>query len=177
LALGPFLLGLYAVVLAVIRGDPLAAAEAFTRTCSYPFSTLAVTAPPGECHYLCTVAAQGHTWIVRPERLGIRRGCVVVVNRQLAVANAFEDVIHDRWPRIGRALRRAYDALGLPVSRLIRSRAVADVVYLAMKPAEWFFYVALLLVDRGEPEERVARMYAPPKAREPRMAPALPCPM
>jgi hypothetical protein len=96
---------------------------------------------------------------VRPERFGQRGGLVIVVNRQLATANAFEDLLHERWPRFGRLARRVYDRLGLPVSRYLRWRWLADFVYLAMKPAEWLFYVALLLLDRGSPEARIDRMY------------------
>ncbi len=83
------------------------------------------------------------------------------MNRQLAVANAFEDLLHARWPRFGAFARRAYDRLGLPVSRWICTRWMADLVYLAMKPAEWAFYLVLVLVDRECPEARIDRMYRP----------------
>lgn len=115
---------------------------------------------PGNCHYLCTVAARGHRWLVRPERLGVRGGEAIVVNRQLAVANAFEDLLHTagpaRPPR-ARHLRRPR----APGDRLIRWRLVANVIYLAMKPAEWAFYAVLLALDPGDPEARIARMYRP----------------
>ncbi len=91
--------------------------------------------------------------------MGVRHGHPVVVNRQLATANAFEELLHTRWPRFGRFARRTYDALGYPVSRHLKSRWVADAVYLAMKPAEWAFYLALLLLDPGDPEARLGRMY------------------
>ena len=81
------------------------------------------------------------------------------MNRQLAVANAFEDLLHERWPRFGAAARRTYDALGLPVSRWIRWRWAADLVYLAMKPAEILFYLVLRATDTGDPEARIDRMY------------------
>ncbi len=154
----PLLLGLYAVLHAWWRGHPAGAIEAFTQTCGEGYFAQ-LQKPVGDCHYLCTVAAQGHPRLVKPERLGRRRGRPILVNRQLAVANAFEDLLHERWPRFGRAARRLYDRLGLPVSALIRSRWVADAVYLAMKPAEWGFYLALLLLDRSPPEGRIDRMY------------------
>jgi hypothetical protein len=157
LLLTPALVGLYAAVHALILGDSLAALQVFTHACAGTFAQL--QSPPADCHYLCTVAAQGHPWLVRPERVGRRRGAPILVNRQLAIANAFEDLLHERWPRFGRLARRAYDRLGLPVSRLIRHRAVADTIYLAMKPAEWAFYLVLLLVDRTPPESRISRMY------------------
>jgi hypothetical protein len=154
----PLLLGLYAAVHALWLGHAGGAADVFTQTCGE--GVFAQIKPPaGDCHYLCTVAAQGHPRLVKPERMGRRRGQPVLVNRQLAVANAFEDLLHERWPRFGRAARRLYDRLALPVSALIKSRWVADAIYLAMKPAEWLFYLALLLFDREPPEGRIARMY------------------
>jgi hypothetical protein len=159
LAGAPVLLGAYAVLSALVTHRALAGALAFTETCEHTFSRLPIQHVPGNCHYLCTVAARGHGWLVRPERLGVRGGETIVVNRQLAVANAFEDLLHVRWPRFGRLCRAVYDRLGLPVSRVIRWRLVADVIYLAMKPAEWAFYAVLLALDPGDPEARIDRMY------------------
>ncbi|MFO0626568.1 MAG: DUF6688 family protein [Polyangiales bacterium] len=162
LAAGPALvmIGAQAVLQALLFHDPRGLVWTFTQTCAGPLSTLTrVVEPVGDCHYLCTVAAQGHPWLVGPERMGVRHGHPVVVNRQLATANAFEDLLHTRWPRFGRLARRTYDALGYPVSRHLRARWLADAVYLAMKPAEWLFYLALLLLDPGDPEARLGRMY------------------
>jgi hypothetical protein len=131
----------------------------FTETAEWVLSQR--TPPPGGCHYLCTVAARGHPRLVRPLRPGVRRGRPILVNRQLALANAFEDLLHSRWPRLGRVARTTYDRLGLPMSRVIRSPWAADAVYLAMKPFEWSFALALLLLDPGEPEARIERMYRP----------------
>ena len=159
LAASPALLGGYAVLTALVTHRAAAGVLAFTQTCEHTFSRLPIQHVPGNCHYLCTVAARGHGWLVRPERLGVRGGETIVVNRQLAVANAFEDLLHARWPRFGRLCRAVYDRLGLPVSRVIRWRLVADAIYLAMKPAEWAFYGVLLALDPGDPEARIDRMY------------------
>lgn len=162
------LLGAQAVIQALLFHDARGLVWTFTQTCAGPLSALTrVVEPAGDCHYLCTVAAQGHPWLVRPERMGVRNGHAVVVNRQLATANAFEDLLHARWPRFGRLARRTYDALGYPLSRHLRTRWVADAVYLAMKPAEWLFYLALLLLDPGDPEARLDRMYRAPAAQNP----------
>ena len=158
LAASPVLAGVYIVAMRLQGGDWRAAARVFSNTCGHALSGLPVP-PPQDCHYLCTVAARGHTAIVRPERLGRRGGRVIGVNRQLAVANAFEDLLHTRWPKFGRMARRVYDRVGLPLSRVIVTRWMADVTYLLMKPAEWFFYLALLLLDRTPPEARIERMY------------------
>jgi hypothetical protein len=159
LAFSSLIAGAWAVVEAALFLRPGAALEAYTATCSHPLSRLPVVIVEGDCHYLCTVAARGHARLVRPQRIGRRRGQPIVVNRQLAVANAFEDLLHQRWPRLGRLARATYDRLGYPVSRHIRSRLVADLIYLAMKPAEWAFTLALLLLDPGSPEARIDRMY------------------
>jgi hypothetical protein len=159
LAASPVLLGIHAVLHAAWLGHPAAALQVFTRTCGYTLSQLPIVELPGDCHYLCTVAAHGHAWLVRPIRLGRRGGTPIIVNRQLAIANAFEDLLHERWPRFGRTARRLYDRMGLPVSRYISAAWAADVVYLAMKPLEWAFYMTLLLLDPRAPEERIDRMY------------------
>jgi hypothetical protein len=159
LFLGPALLGVDAVLHALWRGHPGAVLDVFTHTCGHVLSQLPVVEVPEHCHYLCTVAARGHGWLVRPQRLGVRGGVTIVVNRQLALANAFEDLLHERWPRFGRVARRTYDRVGRPICRYLRRPLLADLVYLAMKPAEWIFYVTLLLLDRGEPEARIDRMY------------------
>lgn len=159
LALSPVLLALHALVQAAWRGHPLGALDVFTRTCGHTLSQVPIVVVPEECHYLCTVAARGHRFLVRPERVGKRGGVPILVNRQLAIANAFEDLLHERWPRFGRWARRTYDRFGLPVSRYIRSPWAADAVYLAMKPFEWCFALALLLLDRRDPERRIDRMY------------------
>ena len=153
------LIGLHAVAHAVWLGNAAGALQVFTRTCGYTLSRVPIVELPGDCHYLCTVAARGHAWLVRPLRLGRRGGRPIVVNRQLAVANAFEDLLHERWPRFGSTARRTYDRLGLPVSRWIRAAWMSDAVYVIMKPLEWGFYLALILIDRGAPEERIDRMY------------------
>lgn len=50
-------------------------------------------------HYLCTVATCGSPKVVKPIRLGINNGEEIIVNRQLLVANAFEDIIMKKYPK------------------------------------------------------------------------------
>lgn len=160
LATAPVLVGVYAVVMAALHHRPTAALDVFTETCGHALSRLPIQhIVVQDCHYLCTVAARGTPSLVRPERLGERNGHPILVNRQLAVANAFEDLLHARWPRFGRLARATYDRLGWPVSRYITRAWMADLVYLAMKPFEWGFYATLLLLDRDDPERRIDRMY------------------
>lgn len=133
--------------------------KAFTMTADWTFSQQ--TPPPPleyDGHYLCTVAAGGHKKVVRPLRFGTRLGKPIIVNRQLCIANAFEEMIHDKTPRFHRWVRNFYDTHGYPLSRLITTPLRADFVYLLMKPLEWLFLTALYLLD-AEPEERIHRQY------------------
>lgn len=122
--------------------------QAFTQTADWTFSQQ-LPPPPLEYqgHYLCTVAAGGHRKLVRPLRLGHRRGAVIVVNRQLAVANAFEELLQERLPCPHRRVRQFYDTHGYPLSQKITTPFRADLVYLLMKPLEWLFVVVLYLFD------------------------------
>jgi len=135
-------------------------AKAFTMTADWTFSAQ-VPPPPlaYEGHYLCTVAAGGHCVLVKPLRFGMRRGQKIVVNRQLSVANAFEELLQERFFRLHRVLRRFYDTHGYPVSRLITTKLRADIVFILMKPAEWFFTFTLYLLCT-DPEQRIRRQYA-----------------
>ncbi|MDO5049616.1 MAG: hypothetical protein Q4D87_07020 [Actinomycetaceae bacterium] len=109
-------------------------------------------------HYLCTVAAGGHASLVKPLRMGLRHGRPVVVNRQLLVANAFEQVLEEHVPRTHRTVRHIYDKYGFPVARLIRTKFVADLVWILMKPAEWIFLAVIYATDT-HPEDRIAVQY------------------
>jgi hypothetical protein len=156
----PLIIGAHALLQGLWLGRPSAALDVFARTCSHTFSALPLQVRYEHCgHYLCTVAAHGHPSLVGPERLGVRHGQVIIVNRQLAVANAFEDLLHARFPRFGRAARVCYDRLAIPICGWVKNRWLADLVYLAMKPAEWLFYLTLLVLDPQSPEARIERMY------------------
>lgn len=153
------LLGILIGVLLLFGQKPDAVIRAFTETSDWNLSQR--VAPQNvyyDEHYLCTVAAGGHERIVKPRRLGIRHGHQVIVNRQLCVANAFEQILEERTPRFHKALRSFYDRYGFPVARLIRSRYAADLVYFLMKPLEWIFLAVLYLSDVN-PENRIAVQY------------------
>ncbi len=109
-------------------------------------------------HYLCTVGASGHRKIVKPLRIGVRHGHRIVVNRQLLIANAFEQAIEEKLPRTHRLIRRIYDKYGYPISRHIKKAWQADLIYFLVKPLEWFFLIVLYLTDT-KPENRIAIQY------------------
>lgn len=147
-------------IIFVLIGQGLdAPIKAFTDTADWTFSKQ--TPPPPsdyEGHYLCTVAAGGHKKVVKPLRFGSRRGATIIVNRQLCIANAFEEVIQIKFPSFHRMVRHIYDTYGYPLSKLITNSLRADVVYIIMKPLEWIFLLFLYLVD-VRPEQRIRNQY------------------
>ncbi|MDO4188558.1 MAG: hypothetical protein Q4D29_06165 [Lachnospiraceae bacterium] len=153
------ILGIIIIILALFGQAPDAAIKVFTETANYTFSK---KIPPQNVfydeHYLCTVAAGGHKKIVKPVRMGKRHGHDVVVNRQLMIANAFEQVLEERTPVIHRKIRNFYDKYGFPIAKLIRTKLAADIVYFIMKPLEWIFLIVLYFVDVN-PEDRISRQY------------------
>ena len=160
------LIGIISMILMLFGQSPIAAIKAFTETADWTFST---KIPPQSLfydeHYLCTVAAGGHKRIVKPLRMGIRHGHPVVVNRQLQIANAFEQVLEERTPKLHRAVRGFYDKYGFPVAKLIRTKLAADIVYILMKPLEWFFLITLYLSDT-HPEDRICIQYTGKKKED-----------
>lgn len=153
------LLGVLVVILFLFGQEPSSIIKAWTDTADWTLSQK--TAPPNvyfDEHYLCTVAAGGHRRIVKPVRGGMRHGHRVTVNRQLCVANAFEQVLEEKVPRFHAALRKFYDTVGYPISRHIRSKYMADFIYLMMKPLELVFLIVIYTVD-VHPENRIAVQY------------------
>lgn len=153
------LLGILMVILMLFGQKPDAVIKAFTETSDWTLSQK-ISPPPLEqdAHYLCTVALRGDERLVKPTRLGIRHGRKIVVNRQLCVANAFEQYIQEKMPRIHSGIRRFYDKYGYPLSKHITTSGRANIVYLLMKPLEWFFVVFLYTVDK-RPENRISMQY------------------
>ena len=155
------LLGILICILLLFGQQPDSAIRAWTETSDWNLSQQ--TAPQNiyyDEHYLCTVAAGGHRRVVKPIRMGVRHGHPVIVNRQLCVANAFEQILEERIPNLHRKIRNFYDRYGFPVARMIRSPYAADVVYFIMKPLEWMFLLVIYAAD-VKPENRIAVQYLP----------------
>lgn len=147
------------VILLLFGQQPDAVVKMFTETAEW---TLSQKIPPprleAEGHYLCTVAACGDEKVVKPLRAGKRHGRLIVVNRQLLVANAFEDLLAEKMPRLHRVIRATYDRIGLPISKYITTKRRSNAVYYLMKPLEWLFLVVLYTFDR-KPENRICSQY------------------
>lgn len=157
------LLAVLSVVLILFGQQPDSIILAFTETSDWILSK-EISPPPVayDMHYLCTVSLRGHRKLVKPLRYGMRRNEKIVVNRQLCVANDFEQMIQERTPKFHRAVRAFYDNCGYPISRHIRTAFAADVVYILMKPLEWVFVIALYLIEE-KPEDKIASQYLPLK--------------
>ena len=155
------LLGVMLLILTLFGQQPDIIVKAWTETADYAFSQkIPPEVLPYDAHYLCTVAARGHKGLVHPLRLGERNGTVVTVNRQLEIANAFEQVLEEHTPRFHRLVRNFYDKHGLPIARLIHGKFSSDLVYILMKPLEWIFLIVLYLTDPN-PENRIHVQYLP----------------
>jgi hypothetical protein len=148
------------IILTLIGQEPNAIIKVFTDTTTWKFSQQ--MHPPildHTGHYLCTVAACGNPKIVKPLRLGIRGGNQIIVNRQLLIANAFENLLEVSFPQLHIFIRSNYDKYGYNLSKKINSSTLSNITYLIMKPLEWFFLIILYLFC-SKPEEMIMKQYS-----------------
>jgi len=153
----------FAIMVAILMlfgQDANSITKVFTETTTWTFSQK--THPPfleHRGHYLCTVAVCGDPKVVKPLRLGKRHGHEIVVNRQLLIANAFEELIQENAPRLHKVIRDFYDKYGYPLSKKITTAKASNAVYILMKPLEYFFLMVLYLCS-AKPEEKINKQYA-----------------
>lgn len=157
------LLCVFSLILLLFGQRPDSIISAFTQTYYQRFSQLDFLCENVQCggHYLCSVAANGHTNIVKPIRFGERMGKPIICNRQLLVANAFEELIQEKTPRIHYQIRKNYNRIGHIIHRyysIFRIKYVSDIIYILMKPLEWLFVIVLYSFDRN-PENRIEIQY------------------
>lgn len=152
---------LITMVLTLFGQEPDAMIRLFTDTATWRLSQKLhpPVLEPNSSHYLCTVATAGHPAIVKPLRLGKRHGKILIVNRQLQIANAFEALIQEQWARVHASVRRFYDRHGWNLSLYINTPFKATMMYLLMKPLEWFFLIYLYLFCIA-PEHKIRSQYA-----------------
>lgn len=156
-------LAIFTALLLLIGQKPDSMIRAFTDTYHHGFSKLDYMCNNVECggHFLCSVAAKGHKGFVKPTRLGIRNEQLILCNRQLLVSNAFEDLLQQKLPFLHKPIRQSYNRVGNVIHRyytIFNNKWVCDAVYVIMKPAEWFFLLALYTFDKT-PENRIAKQY------------------
>lgn len=150
---------LVTLILILVGQDANSIVKTFTDTTTWTFSQK--MHPPildHKGHYLCTVAAKGNPKIVKPICLGKRHGNIIIVNRQLQIANAFEEMITDFSPTIHHFIRKNYDKYGYNISTKINSRTGSNITYMLMKPLEWFFLICLYLTCIN-PEKKINKQY------------------
>lgn len=157
------LLILLSLFLLLFGQKPDSIIKAFTDTYKHGFSQLDYMCDNVECggHFLCSVGANGHKEVVKPIRYGERNGAKIICTRQLLISNAFEELIQEKFPKAHRLIRNNYNKVGDVVRKyyaIFNIKLVSDFVYLAMKPLEWAFLLALYILDK-KPENRIAIQY------------------
>ncbi|MDA6069660.1 hypothetical protein NJT12_08510 [Flavobacterium sp. AC] len=153
------LLLIITLILVLFGQDSNSLIKVFTDTTTWRFSQQ--MHPPildHKGHYLCTVAASGNPKIVKPLRLGKRNGRTIIVNRQLLIANAFEEMVQDFSPKLHHFIRTNYDKYGYNLSQKINTKPLSSFTYLVMKPIEWAFLLCLYLFCE-KPEEKINKQY------------------
>ncbi|MDR0262221.1 MAG: hypothetical protein LBJ04_03265 [Sphingobacterium sp.] len=148
------------IILILFGQDHDSLVKVFTETTTWAFSQK--MHPPildHQGHYLCTVAAKGDPALVKPLRLGKRHGHIIIVNRQLQIANAFEEILSDLSPAVHRFVRYCYDKYGYNISVKINSVKASNRTYLVMKPLEYIF-LFFLYMFYVEPEKKIAKQYS-----------------
>ncbi|MGB1216348.1 MAG: DUF6688 domain-containing protein [Saprospiraceae bacterium] len=147
-------------ILVLFGQQPDSFIKAFTETATYTFSQHLPPPPPDTGHYLCTIAVRGHYNLVQPTRVGWRGGRQIYVNRQLMIANAFEEWLEDYMPLSHAVLRWCYERTGKPLNNCVKNKWISSLFFILMKPWEWFFLAWLYLFDK-KPESRIQRQYFP----------------
>lgn len=74
------------------------------------------------------------------------------------IANAFEELIQVKHPKIHNTIRRLYDKYGYPLSKKINTNFWSNFTYFSMKPLEWLFLIFIYLSNE-KPEELINRQY------------------
>jgi hypothetical protein len=113
--------------------------------------------PTGDC-YIVSAAAHGHPLLVRSEASTTESGAIISVNNQLRTLKAAELTLRFFTPRGHRIARRIYDRLGPLGARRLANPYLADLVYLALKPAEWLSFLVLACI-LGKQRKAVGRLY------------------
>lgn len=160
--LAPLLI-LLSLFLTLFGQKPDSLIRAFTDTYKHGFSELDHECLNVTCggHFLCSVGANGHQFVVKPLRYGERNGAKIICNRQLLVSNAFEELVQEKLPKTHKFIRGNYNKVGDVIHKyygVFNLKWVSNSVYIVMKPLEWCFLIVLYCSDKN-PENRIARQY------------------
>lgn len=132
---------LFTAILVLFAQQPDSAIRAFTDTYHYGLSQLDYMCRNVTCgeHYLCSVAANGNKKVVKPQRLGLRNGGIIICNRQLLISNAFEEIIETQFPKLHHFIRGKYNKVGNLIHKyyyVFENKKISNIVYFLMKPLE-----------------------------------------
>ncbi|MBI1184113.1 hypothetical protein GC194_07570 [bacterium] len=164
------LLSIIVSLLLLFGQKPDSIIRGFTDTYKHGFSQLDYLCENVECggHFLCSVAANGHKSVVNTLRYGERNGHKIMCNRQLLIANAFEEIIEQKLPKTHLLIRKTYNRIGNLIHRhyhFFNNKIISDTVYLLMKPLEFIFLLTIYTLDK-KPENRIAQQYLSRSDRE-----------
>ncbi|MEK6237175.1 MAG: hypothetical protein N2C14_20900, partial [Planctomycetales bacterium] len=128
------------------------------------YSELSIKPMRDDC-YVATAAANGHARFVGAKSTVFANGETAPVNDQPRHLKCGELALKAAAPRLHRLIRRAYDFLGPRLAKRLAHPILADLAYLALKPAEWLvratlhvllpdlsFFVRRIYPERGEHE-------------------------
>lgn len=148
------------VILTLFGQDAESLSKVYSETATWKLSQYLhpPTVDDRHSHYLCTVAAHGNPLIVKPIGIGCRNGVFIIVNRQLQIANAFECLIENFYPKIHKVIRYNYDKYGINLAKRINNKKLSNLTYIAMKPIEWIFLI-ILYSFYIKPEEIINNQY------------------
>ncbi len=113
--------------------------------------------PTGGC-YVVSAAAYGHPRLVGSQVRTTSVGATVPVNNQLRTLKAGELALRVLSPRGHRLARCVYDRLGPLAARRLANPYLADLVYVALKPAEWSSFL-ILAWFLGRHRNAIDRLY------------------
>jgi len=102
--------------------------------------------PPVTTCFVVTAATQGHPILVGPFVEICRNGYARRANHQLIALWSLEVKWQQHAPISHAAFRNIYNRVGPVIAQRITSPWSADVIYLALKPAEWAARLALLFI-------------------------------
>lgn len=97
--------------------------------------------PPSSC-FIVTAAGKGHKELVGSFFSPAHNK---VMTRQLIIFYQFEYYLMGNFPRFHKGLRKVYNAVGPHIAKRIRTRWIADLVYLLLKPLEYLILLILML--------------------------------
>lgn len=106
--------------------------------------------PDAPACFIVTAAGRGHRRLVGPHMDVQHHGRRIQANRQLMTLWHFEELWRQRAPGSHAGFRRWYNQFGPVVAAQIQTPWLADLAYVAIKPAEWMARLAISAITYRE---------------------------